>query len=351
MTIPYKTVAVCGPTAAGKSALSISLARALAAEVVNVDSVQLYKGFDIGSAKLTERERGGVSHHLLDIFEPTTPVNVALFRAAALDAISNISARGKIPLLVGGSGMYLTVLLHGLADVPATPVEIREAISMLSPEGRYAELSVADPQTAERLNPGDLQRVSRALEIVRVTGKKPSELFAQHNFAPVEVVSLVLVICRPRDELYKRIEARSALMVEGGLVEESRNLLERYGEVSALNTLGYKQACDLLKGKLELKNLAAEISLHTRRFAKRQMTYWRNEPLKRGWLVRPGPQELAQEVTGFESFPARAQSRIKSFRTFALTPAALEQAVKQRLEEPLERTEVWYIVSAETNSN
>lgn len=104
MTIPYKTVAVCGPTAAGKSALSISLARALAAEVVNVDSVQLYKGFDIGSAKLTERERGRVSHHLLDIFEPTTPVNVALFRAAALDAISNISARGKIPLLVGVLG-------------------------------------------------------------------------------------------------------------------------------------------------------------------------------------------------------------------------------------------------------
>lgn len=341
---PLTTVAVCGPTASGKSALSIELAQALSGEIVNVDSVQIYRGLDIGSAKLSQAEQAGVPHHLFDVYEPNEVANVAQFRALAADAVRDISARGKVPLLVGGSGMYFTILLHGLAEVPATPVEVRVAVAALTPEAMYQELAAADPETAARLHRNDMQRISRALEIVRVTGKKPSEIFAQHEFAGAEIVSLVLVLCRPRSELYARIDARSKLMVEQGLIEETRGILAQFGDSAALETLGYKQAKAFLAGKLSAAELPHEIALHTRRFAKRQMTYWRNEPAKRGWLVRPSDDEAAEEVTGFESFTARAQERMKGFRALRLTPEGLIAAVQERLSQPLERTEVWYLL-------
>ncbi len=340
---PLKTVAVCGPTASGKSALSIEIAKALDGEVVNVDSVQIYRGLDIGSAKLSVAEQGGVPHHLLNVFEPNEPANVAQFRELALAAVRDIRARGKLPLLVGGSGMYFTILLHGLAEVPPTPVEVRRAVAALAPEAMYQELAAADPETAARLNRNDIQRISRALEIVRVTGKKPSELFAQHEFSGVEVASLVIVLCRPRNELYSRIDTRSALMVEQGLLEETRLILDRFGDVPALETLGYKQAKAFLAGELSREKLEHEIALHTRRFAKRQMTYWRNEPTKRGWLTRPGDHEGAEEVSGFETFPERAQKRMKGFRALRLSAQELVSAVRQRLALPLDRTEVWYV--------
>lgn len=340
---PLKTVAVCGPTASGKSALSIELAKALDGEVVNVDSVQIYRGFDIGSAKLSVAEQGGVPHHLLNVFEPNEPANVAQFRELALAAVRDIRARGKLPLLVGGSGMYFTILLHGLAEVPPTPVEVRRAVAALAPEAMYQELAAADPETAARLNRNDIQRISRALEIVRVTGKKPSEIIAQHEFSGAEVASLVIVLCRPRNELYSRIDTRSALMVEQGLLEETRLILDRFGDVPALETLGYKQAKAFLAGDLSREKLEHEIALHTRRFAKRQMTYWRNEPTKRGWLTRPGDDEAAEEVSGFETFPERAQKRMKGFRALRLSAQELVSAVRQRLALPLDRTEVWYV--------
>lgn len=340
---PLKTVAVCGPTASGKSALSIELAKALDGEVVNVDSVQIYRGLDVGSAKLSVAEQGGVPHHLLNVFEPNEPANVAQFRELALAAVKDIRARGKLPLLVGGSGMYFTILLHGLAEVPPTPVEVRRAVAALAPEAMYVELAAADPETAARLNRNDIQRISRALEIVRVTGKKPSEIFAQHEFSGAEVASLVIVLCRPRNELYSRIDTRSALMVEQGLLEETRLILDRFGDVPALETLGYKQAKAFLAGNLSREKLEHEIALHTRRFAKRQMTYWRNEPTKRGWFTRPGDDEAAEEVSGFETFPERAQKRMKGFRALRLSAQELVSAVRQRLALPLERTEVWYV--------
>jgi len=347
MTGPYQTLAICGPTAVGKSDLSISICRALAGEVVNVDSVQVYRELDIGSAKVPVSERGGVPHHVLDVFSPNNTVNVAQFRAVAQEAIADISARARLPVLVGGSGMYFTVLLHGLADVPPTPPEVREVVARLSPEEMYAELQRVDPPTAQRLNPRDLQRVSRAVEIARVTGKRPSEIFAAHTFRQQENVSLVLVLCRPREELYRRINERASHMVSQGLLEETRRLRERYGEVAALSTLGYREACDVLTGKLAEEQLAEQIALHTRRFAKRQMTYWRNEPAKRGWVVKPSGEE-GIEVAGFDSFPARAQRRMISFRALKLTPDQVVQSARERLARPLDTTEVWYVLLDDT---
>jgi tRNA dimethylallyltransferase len=344
MTEPRKTLAVCGPTAVGKSELSISLCHALEGEVVNVDSVQVYRELDIGSAKLSVAERGGVPHHALDVFSPIQAVNVADFRDVAQAAINDISNRRRIPVLVGGSGMYFTALLHGLADVPPTPKDIREAVSQRSPADMYEELRRVDPPTAERLHPNDLQRVSRAVEIARVTGRRPSEIFAEHAFSHRENVSLVLVLCRPRDELYRRINERSRLMVEQGLLEETKRVRDTYGHVPALNTLGYHEACAVLDGTLAEVDLAQEIALHTRRFAKRQMTYWRNEPSKRGWEARPSSDEEGVDVAGFDSFPSRARRQMIGFRALRMRPTELIPSVRERLLRPLEKTVVWYVM-------
>jgi tRNA dimethylallyltransferase len=350
MPVPYRALAVCGPTASGKSALGVQLARSLSGEILNVDSVQVYRHLDIGSAKLTESERGGISHHLLDIFEPDRPANVAQFREQALASLRDVSARAKLPILVGGSGMYLTVLLHGLADVPATTEDVRRSVSALSPDEQYAELSVGDPESAARLNRNDTQRVSRAVEILRMTGRKPSDLLAEHRFAERDVIALVIVLCRPRDELYRRIDQRSTIMVRSGLIEETRKVLDRYGDVPALNTLGYAQARDYLHGKILESDLEKEIALHTRRFAKRQMTYWRNEPLKRGWAIRPTDSEVAEEVEGFEIFPQRAQKRMKGFRAFRYSEEQLREAVRVRLLVPMTCSEVWFVQMHESPS-
>lgn len=343
MLQPHRTLAICGPTASGKSALSIELARGLGGEIINIDSVQVYRELNIGSAKLPESERGSIPHHVLDIFSPQQTGNVADFRNAALAAIDDVSSRGRLPLLVGGSGLYVTALLHGLAEMPSTPPDVRAAVAMLSSEEQYAELLRADPATAARLNPRDSQRVSRALEVYRLTGVPLSSLIERHKFASVDVVSLVIVLCRRRDELYLRIDERARQMVDNGLVDETRDLLSRFGRVPIMDTLGYRQACDFLEGRLAEKDLVAEIALHTRRFAKRQMTYWRNEPAKRGWAIRPSVDEAACEVQGVAQLSGRAKQNVKGFRAFDWTCEELRDRVVSRLAAGLQQTEVWYV--------
>jgi tRNA dimethylallyltransferase len=345
MASPYQVVAVCGPTAVGKSDLSIELALSLNAEVVNVDSVQVYQGLNVGSAKLMLEQRRGVRHHLLDIFTPDHAGNVGDFREQALEAIADISERGRRALLVGGSGLYVTALLRGLADLPSTPDDVRRAVAELAPEQQYAELVRVDPVSAARINPRDSQRVSRAVEVARITGRPASEFIDRHAFSSTDVVALVIVLCRPREELYERIDRRAREMVDGGLIDETAGLLARYGRLPILETLGYKQACDCLAGVLPLEGVAREIAMHTRRFAKRQMTYWRNEPAKRGWLVRPGADEQAVELGGADDGSRRAKQASKGFRAFELdnSGVSLSEMVERRLERPLERSEVWYI--------
>lgn len=343
MTSVVKALAVCGPTASGKSALGIALAKALNGEVVNVDSVQVYRGLDIGSAKVLEHEREGIPHHLLDLVPPSYQMNAGEYRERALPCVQEIDARGKMPILVGGSGMYLTVLLHGMADVPPTPPEVREVVALLSREEQYAELQRIDPVTAARLHSNDTQRVSRALEIFRITGRAPSVFFEEHKFATQDVVALMIVLCREREDLYARINTRSQVMVDQGLLEETRKILDAYGEVPVLETIGYRQARDVISGGLPEADLAGEISLHTRRFAKRQMTYLRNEPLKRGWAVRPREDEPAEEIVGFSAPSKRAQGKVKGFRALSMSEGEIVEAVRERLKAPLEKSEVWYV--------
>jgi tRNA dimethylallyltransferase len=341
---PLRAIAVCGPTASGKTALGITFAQHLCGEVVNVDSVQVYKGADIGSAKATLAERQGIPHHLLDLVAPNEPMNAGEYRERALGTLRNIIDRGKVPVLVGGSGMYLTILLHGIAEVPATPPEVRAAVAGLSREELYDELTRVDPTTAARLHVNDTQRVSRALEIFRLTGKKPSDFFEEHKFSDRDVAALMIVICRERDELYDRINRRSRALVDYGLIEETRGLIDTYGKTPVLETIGYKQACEYLGGRLSLERVPEEIALHTRRFAKRQMTFLRNEPAKRGWDVRPRDDEPGREIVGFTTESKRALAQTKGFRAMEVSEGELLTRVQERLRTPLERTEVWYVV-------
>jgi len=333
----FNALAVCGPTAVGKSDVAIQLARAWngKAEIVNLDSVQVYRGLDIGSAKLTVSERGGIPHHLFDLFPPNHSGNVAQFREAALDTFTDLQARGVFGIGVGGSGMYLTALLHGLADVPATPPELREQVQALSTEMLYEALVREDPVTAARLHPRDRQRVSRALEVVRLTGGSLTERIGEHVFGGADVVALVVVLCRPRSELYERIDRRAEVMVRHGIIEETEEVLRSYGEVPILKTLGYRQVCDYLAGRLPYEALAEEIALKTRQFAKRQMTYWRNEPRKRGWLTSPLQCQDRKEEE-------------KHFQTMHFSSVqALYAAVNARFSLPFDRTEVWYVDTGE----
>ena len=343
MKVPIQALAVCGPTASGKTALGISLAKQFNGEVLNVDSVQVYKDVDIGSAKATLEERKGVPHHLLDLVSPQYQMNAGEYRERALSCAQDVSARGKLPVLVGGSGMYLTVLLHGMADVPPTPPEVRAEVLKLSREEQYAELQKVDPATAARLHVNDTQRVSRALEIFRITGRRPSDFFDEHKFSSQDIAALMIVICRERDDLYERINRRSRHMIDQGLVDETRMLLSTYGKVPVLDTIGYKQACDLLEGRLAEVKLAEEIALFTRRFAKRQMTFLRNEPGKRGWNIQPTDDEPGREIVGFTTESKKALARTKGFRAMELTEGELVVRVRERMSSPLERTEVWYV--------
>jgi len=344
MSLPYRTVAVCGLTAAGKTDLALDIAQALGGEIVNIDSVQVYRELNIGAAKLPPNKRRGIPHPVLDIFDATHQGHVAQFRSAALSAINDITSRGKLPLLVGGSGMYFTTLLHGLAEVPPSSSDVRAEVAALTTQEQYKELELVDPVSAQRLNPNDRQRISRAVEVYRITGKPASEFLARHEFAQVDVVSLVVVICRPRDVLYQRIDQRSQEMVDNGLVAETQALLSKYGRQPIFAALGYKQACEFIEGSLDQDALVPEIAMHTRRFAKRQMTFWRNEPKKRGWIVRPSlGDDEAKEVAGFSHAPQRAQNRMKGFRAFCWSQDELIANVQKRLDADLQQTEVWYV--------
>ncbi len=340
----YTTVAICGPTASGKTALSLEIAHEISGEVVNVDSVQVYKDLHIGAAKLPESERRGISHHVMDIVSPARGANVAQFREAASAAIKDISERGKMPILVGGSGLYLTALLHGLADMPPQDASIREGLDRLSPEECYEQLVRVDPETAERLSPNDSVRVTRALEVYYVSGVAQSAWHRQHQFSGSEITSLVIVPCLPREDLYQRINIRSEKMVAQGLLEETRSLMSQYGQVPVLTTLGYRQAVACIEDRLPQAKLAEEIALHTRRFAKRQMTYWRNEPAKRGWKIRPAEDEGSVALPGPASKKrTRKVDTIKTFQVVRFSTAELVGEIKKRLREGISETEVWYV--------
>ncbi|WP_221344647.1 tRNA (adenosine(37)-N6)-dimethylallyltransferase MiaA [Moritella sp. 24] len=269
-----------GPTASGKTDLAIELTKRLPCEIISVDSALIYKGMDIGSAKPTAEEQAQAPHHLIDIIDPATSYSAADFRADALKHMQAITEAGKIPLLVGGTMLYFKVLLEGLSPVPTSVPEIRQAIEAEAKlrgwESLHQELALYDPESAARLHPNDAQRVCRAIEVYRLTGKSLTELTQQKGDAlPYDVAQFAIA---PTDKavLHERIERRFKLMVDGGFEAEVQALYQRddlHLDLPSMRCVGYRQMWEYIDGQMDHDEMIFRGVVATRQLAKRQMTW------------------------------------------------------------------------------
>ena len=279
-----RVVAVGGPTASGKTALSVALARAFDGEIINADSMQIYKNLDVGTAKPSTEERQGIPHYLLDFLPPETPYSVADFTAAADPLIRDITARGRLPLVVGGTGLYITSLLSGMAFAPEkTDPAIRARLqARADTEGGaalYAELQRIDPDYAAQVHPNNLPRVIRALELFEATGRRMSDQRreARPAEAPYHALCLCLT-CRDRAVLYSRIDRRVDEMVENGVLDEARQVYDhRDAYRTAAQAIGYKEFFPYFEGTANLTECTERLKQATRNYAKRQLTWFRRQ--------------------------------------------------------------------------
>ncbi|MEV4276260.1 tRNA (adenosine(37)-N6)-dimethylallyltransferase MiaA [Actinoplanes xinjiangensis] len=297
--MPFRTgqrvVTVVGPTAAGKSALSIALAHELGGEVVNADSMQLYRGMDIGTAKLTPAERDGVPHHLLDIWDVTEPAAVAEYQRLARAAIDDILARGRVPLLVGGSGLYVRAVLEDF-EFPGTDPAIRARLEgELAVAGSgplHARLGERDPEAAAKILPSNGRRIVRALEVIELTGRP----FTASLPDPRPVYDAVQIgVDRDTAELDERIALRVDLMWAAGLIDEVRGLDGIRDGRTASRALGYQQALAQIDGVLSEEQAKADTVQGTRRFVRRQRSWFRRDPSV-SWLDGAAPNLLADAM-------------------------------------------------------
>ena len=306
-----RVVAVGGPTASGKTALSVALAKAFDGEIINADSMQIYKNLDVGTAKPSAEERQGIPHYLLDFLSPETPYSVADFTAAADPLIQDITARGRLPLVVGGTGLYITSLLSGMAFAPEkTDPAIRARLqARADTEGGaalYAELQRIDPDYAAQVHPNNLPRVIRALELFEATGRRMSDQRreARPAEAPYHALCLCLT-CRDRAVLYSRIDRRVDEMVENGVLDEARQVYDhRDAYRTAAQAIGYKEFFPYFEGTANLTECTERLKQATRNYAKRQLTWFRHMD---GvvWLDASAPDVTARAVQLAQEFLAK----------------------------------------------
>jgi len=276
--------ALLGPTASGKSALALRLAEQYPLEIVSVDSAQVYRGMDIGTAKPAAAERARVPHHLIDLVDPDERYSAGRFRSDAIRVIADILQRKKTPLLVGGTMLYYRTLVTGLDALPQANAELREAISREADEqgwpALHAELGKVDPKAAARIMPNDAQRIQRALEVYRISGAAISAL--QRGVSePLPFTIKGYALVPERAELHRRIEQRFDAMLRGGLVDELRQLKRTHrlsADMPSIRAVGYRQAWSFLEGELDEKALREQGLAATRQLAKRQLTWLRSLP-------------------------------------------------------------------------
>lgn len=278
-------VAIVGPTASGKTRLSIALCQRLKGEVVSMDSMQVYRGMDVGTAKPTQAERGGIAHHMIDVCDPREPFTVSSYREGAARAIAEIASRGRLPVLVGGTGLYLNALTYRMEFAEATGDEaIRARLHAVAdaPGGRarlHAMLSAVDPVSARKLHENDVRRVVRALEVFEVTGRPMSE-HADERRPNEDYEPLIYGLAMDRALLYARIDRRVEQMMADGLVSEVRSLLDAGvipGVSGAMQAIGYKEIAAALRGECTMEEAVCAIKRESRRYAKRQMTWFRGD--------------------------------------------------------------------------
>jgi tRNA dimethylallyltransferase len=279
----HPLLAIVGPTGSGKSALALRIARELSGEIVSCDSLQVYRGLDIGSAKATPEERAAVKHHLLDVVEPDQEFSAAEYARQGRAALAEIAARGRLPIVAGGTGLYLKALLQGLFEGPARNAPLRRRLEALAERHGDARLhrllGRIDPESAARLAPRDRVRIIRALEVFWAAGR-PLTALHREGTAPLRGFStLILGLALDRTELRQRVERRARGMFEGGLLDEVRALLARGfpPDLRPLRAIGYRQAVAVALGQLGREDAERETVAETLRFAKRQMTWFRHQ--------------------------------------------------------------------------
>lgn len=293
-----EAVLLAGPTCAGKTALALELADRFPVEIVSVDSAQVYRGMDVGTSKVSAAIRARVPHHLIDVCDPAERYSAGRFRRDALELIPAIKARGRIPLLVGGTMLYFRALVRGIAPLPeadpARRAHLEERARRVGWPVLHAELAVRDPEAAARIRPADGQRIQRALEVLDLTGERLSDLQRRTEPPPFALAAFAL---QPPDRthLYQRIDRRFLEMMDEGFLDEVRALRTRGDldpDLPSLRSVGYRQLWSHLEGACQLEEAIAAGQRATRNLAKRQLTWLRSEP---AWIAMPGleEQELA----------------------------------------------------------
>ena len=283
--MPPKIAVITGPTATGKTALGVILAQALNGEVVSADSMQLYKRMDIGTAKVTPEETQGIKHHMVDVYEPWESCSVSRYVTDATACVEDILSRGKLPILVGGTGLYIDSLIRGLdfADAPGdegTREKLSAQYDELGGEKFREKLREIDPERAEKLAPGDKRRLVRAMEVFCLTGKTITEHDAETRARPpkYEAAKIALTF-KDREKLYERIDTRVDIMVREGLIEEVQSLLQSGLDkgCTAMQAIGYKEIVAALEGSISMDEAIEAIKRESRRYAKRQLTWLRRD--------------------------------------------------------------------------
>lgn len=272
-----KGLVIAGPTAVGKTSLSIKLAKILEAEIVSVDSAQIYKDLDIGTAKVSVEEMNGVPHHMIDVVEPVEKYSVGAFQIKVDEILEGMERREKVAILAGGTGLYIGAVAEGLAKLPKSDPSLREKLLVRDKNDLYRELEELDPEGAKNIHPNNKRRVERALEVCLMTGR-PFSKVSKENIKGNNYEFFKIALERDRDVLYNRINLRVKLMIEQGLVEEVRKSYEKYGDgLKKVNIIGYSEIIKYLDGETTLEEAVEEVKQNTRRYAKRQFTWFKNQ--------------------------------------------------------------------------
>lgn len=293
-------IVVLGPTGAGKSELGLALAQAFEGEIVNCDSIQVYRGLEIGCAKVPPPQRRAIRHHLIDILDPDGDLTAGAYSRRAREAISTIQHEGRLPIVVGGTGFYLRALLEGLSPAPARDVQFRLRLSGLArrrPAALHRFLRRHDAAAAARIHANDHQKLIRAIEMIWHTCQPATIVQSAPRDSMKPTATLKIGLNPDRSDLYKRLDERTAWMFHNGLLTETRELLEAgfSPELKPLQSLGYKQAVKILSGHMSLEEGIRECQTKTRQYAKRQVTWFRKEPNVE-WLRGFGTEESLQDA-------------------------------------------------------
>lgn len=296
-----KVIVICGPTASGKTALSIQLAKQINGEIISSDSMQIYKEMNIGTAKPTIEEMDGIKHYLIDFVEPNQRYSVAEFKKDAEKAIEEILAKGKTPIVVGGTGLYVDSLIYGIEyqDIELDQKyrqELEERAEKEGLEKLYEEAQKIDSQAMEKISPNDKKRILRVLEIFKATGKNKTEQEIESRKKGVKYDYKVFAINWDREILYERINKRVDIMIEQGLIQEVELLLKKYDKFpTAMQGLGYKEIVEYLEGETSKEEMIEKIKMETRRYAKRQIT-WFKKNKQTIWIGAKDLQKILDEI-------------------------------------------------------